>query len=204
MAGTRCPAALRLCSGMVSASPFPVNDAAIDPAAQALAMLGIEASGIGHGSYPIEVGFVLADGQSYCSLIRPLATWTHWDPQAERVHRIPLQTVIRHGRDVVEVATRLNERLHGLTVYCDGWADGHVWLGVLFEAAGLSPSFRLDDLRTLLTTQEAAFWNDVKTQVTTEMRLQRHRASADAKILQHTLLRLRAPLTPRGPNPPGA
>ena len=171
-------------------------------ATEALAMLDIEASGFGPGSYPIEVGFVLADGQTCCSLIRPAPPWTHWDAAAERVHRIPLATVIRHGRDVVEVATRLNERLQGLTVYCDGGTQAHVWLGVLFEAAGLTPSFRLDDLRTLLTAQEAAFWSVVKTQVTTEMRLQRHRASANAKILQHTLLRLRAPLAPRGPNPP--
>jgi len=95
---------------------------------------------------------------------------------------------------VIEVATQLNERLQGLTMYCDGWAHDYVWLSVLFEAAGLTPSFKLDNLRALLTEQETRFWDVVKKQVTTEMRLQRHRASSDAKILQHTLMRLRAPL----------
>jgi hypothetical protein len=178
---------------MASSTPSPEPFAA--PAAPAV--LDIEASGFGHGSYPIEVGFVLPDGQSYCSLIRPAPNWTHWDPAAERVHRIAQPSLIRHGREPGEVAAQLNARLQGLTVYCDGWAHDCAWLGVLFEAAGLSPTFRLENLRALLSDREAAFWSVVKQQVTTEMRLQRHRASSDAKILQHTLIRLRAPLPVR-------
>jgi hypothetical protein len=182
---------------MVSA-PTPVSAQAMP---EAPAVMDIEASGFGRDSYPVEVGFVLADGQTYCSLIKPAPEWTHWDPAAEKVHRIPLQTVVAHGRDVVEVATQLNARLHGLTLYCDGWAHDYVWLSTLYEAAGLSPSFKLDNLRALLTEQEAAFWAVVKRQITTEMRLPRHRASSDAKILQQTLVRLRAPLVHR-PTPP--
>ena len=163
------------------------------------AVLDIEASGFGRDSYPVEIGFVLPDGQSYCTLIRPVPGWTHWDPLAEQVHRIPLATVLRHGRDVREVATRLNERLAGLTVYCDGWAHDYAWLGTLFEAAGLQPTFRLENLRVLLSEREASVWAVVKQQVRTEMRLQRHRASADAKVLQRTLMRLRAPLGRRDP-----
>jgi hypothetical protein len=180
--------------------PLPAADATPD----APAVLDIEASGFGRDSYPVEVGFVLPDGQSYCTLIRPAPGWTHWDHAAERIHRIPLQTAIAHGRDVIEVATQLNQRLHGLTLYCDGWANDYVWLSVLYEAAGLRPAFKLDNLRALLTEQEAAFWSVVKKQVTTEMRLQRHRASSDAKILQRTLMRLRAPLPQRGPRPAGS
>jgi len=178
---------------MTSASPLPATDATLDVPA----VLDIEASGFGRDSYPVEVGFVLPDGQTYCTLIRPAPEWTHWDPAAEKIHRIPLATVIQHGRDVTEVATQLNTRLQGMTIYCDGWAHDYVWLKVLFEAAGLTPSFKLENLRTLLTEQEAAFWGVVKQQVATEMRLPRHRASSDAKILQHTLMRLRAPLTQR-------
>lgn len=167
----------------------PKTDALVAPA-----VLDIEASGFGHDSYPIEVGFVLADGQTYCSLIRPAPGWTHWDASAEQLHHITLECVRKHGRDAREVASLLNERLRGLTLYCDGWAHDYVWLSVLFEAAGLSPSFKLDNLRALLTDREAAFWAVVKKQVTTEMRLPRHRASSDAKVLQRTLMRLREPL----------
>jgi len=61
---------------------------------------------------------------------------------------------------------------------------------------GLIPEFGqsnlfidVDNLRALLTDREAAFWGIVKQQVTTELRLQRHRASSDAKVLQRTLMR---------------
>jgi hypothetical protein len=168
-------------------------------AVDAPAVMDIEASGFGHSSYPIEIGFVLPDGETYCSLIRPAPGWTHWDAEAERLHRISQETARTHGRDAREVAELLNERLRGLTLYCDGWAHDYVWLNVLFEAADLTPSFRLDNLRGLLTEREAAHWEVVKKQVTTEMRLQRHRASSDAKILQRTLIRLRAPLPPTPP-----
>lgn len=174
--------------------PLPATVREIAPSA--LAVLDIEASGFGRDSYPVEVGFVRADGQSYCSLIRPAPGWTHWDPAAERVHRIALPTAVTRGRDALEVATQLNERLYGQTVYCDSWAHDYVWLSVLYEAAGLNPAFRLDDLRTLLTEQEEASWGILKQQVTTEMRLQRHRASSDAKILQRTFMRLREPQPP--------
>lgn len=177
----------------VSAPPIPVMTA------DAPAVMDIEASGFGQSSYPIEIGFVLASGETYCSLIRPEPDWTHWDADAERLHRITQETTRKHGRGAREIAELLNERLRGLTLYCDGWAHDYVWLNVLFEAAALSPSFRLDNLRALLTEREAAHWEIVKKQVTTEMRLQRHRASSDAKILQRTLMRLRAPL----PSPPG-
>ena len=102
--------------------------------------------------------------------------------------------MVAHGREVGEVARQLNDRLRGMTLYCDGWAHDYVWLNVLYEAAGMTPSFRLDNVRALLTDQEAAFWAVVKQQIATEMRLPRHRASSDAKVLQRTLVRLRAPL----------
>jgi hypothetical protein len=163
------------------------------------AVLDIEASGFGRDSYPVEIGFVLPDGQTYCSLIRPAPDWTHWDPGAERVHHITLQSAIDYGRDVVDVARQLNERLRGRTIYCDGWAHDYVWLNVLFEAAQMTPAFKLDNLRALLTDQEASSFDACKHEVETEMSLQRHRASSDAAVLQRTLVRLRAPVSRHGP-----
>jgi hypothetical protein len=173
----------------------PLRDS---PRPRAPTVLDIEASGFGRDSYPIEVGYVLPDGGSYCSLIRPAPGWAHWDATAERVHRISRDTLLQHGRSVANVAARLNAELQGQTVYCDGWAHDYTWLGALFEAAALAPAFRLENLRALLTDREASMWGVLKQQVATEMRLQRHRASADAKVLQQTLMRLRAPL----PAPP--
>lgn len=158
------------------------------------AVLDIEASGFGAKSYPIEVGFVLPDGASYCTLIQPAPTWRHWDPQAQKVHGISQHKLLTQGRSVHEVARQLNDRLHGRTLYTDAWLHDYTWLATLYEAADCVPSFRLDDLRSLLTEVEATHWHVVKMQVGTEMKLQRHRASSDARILQNTLIRLRAPL----------
>lgn len=162
------------------------------------AMLCMEGSGTGPASVPIEVGFVLPDGSGYCTLIRPLAGWTHWDVKAERVHRIARETTVAHGRAVAEVAAQLNLRLAGRTLYCEAWAQADGWLRLLFAAAGTAPAFQLENLRALLSSREAAVWPVLQRQVAGEMRLQRHRASADAKILQLTLVRLRGPL----PEPP--
>lgn len=169
---------------MLRAAPLPADSAVP-------ACLDMEASGFGRDSYPIEVGFVLADGRSYCTLIRPASDWTHWDAAAERLHGIPRDAVLQHGRDVATVAAQLNRQLQGLTLYCDGWAHDYTWLNRLFDAADAVPAFRLDSLRSCLDEAEAARWHAVKQQVAGEMQLERHRASTDAKVLQLTWRRLR-------------
>ncbi len=156
------------------------------------AVLDMEASGFGRASYPIEVGYALPDGQTFCTLIQPAPEWTHWDAGAEALHCIPRSAVLQRGRDVKEVAQHLNEQLGGRTVYCDGWANDYSWLAALFDAAGTRPAFRLEHLRTLLNERQAARWHGIKDQVTHELRLQRHRASSDARVLQITLQRVRA------------
>lgn len=155
------------------------------------AILDIEASGFGLGSYPIEVGFVQPDGQTWCSLVRPQSDWQHWDPNAASVHHITREQLQLNGRSPHDIVTVLNERLHGMTVYSDAWAHDYTWLNRLYEAADRSPSFKLDNLRALLTDAEAAIWHDVKRRVALKMGLERHRASADARVLQETVIALR-------------
>lgn len=154
-------------------------------------VLDVEASGFGRNSYPIEIGFVLPNGHAYCTLIRPEAHWTHWDAQAEATHHIPRALLVQRGLAVLEVARTINAQLAGQTVYSDGWANDYSWLGALFDAADMSPAFKLENLRALLDDHQADQWHTVKAQVSTERGVQRHRASADARLLQLTLLRLR-------------
>lgn len=155
------------------------------------AVLDLEASGFGAGSYPIEVGFVAGGGSPFCSLIRPEPEWRHWDERAEALHGISRELLQRKGRSAAWVAGELNQRLAGQTVYCDGWAHDYSWLARLFDAAELLPAFRLQDLRVLLSEQEAVRWQDTTRQVRQEQRLGRHRASADALVLQLSLLRVK-------------
>lgn len=154
--------------------------------------IDIEASGFGRGSYPIEVGFVRAPATSYCSLILPAPHWKHWDASAENLHRISRSVLEAHGRPLTQVAEALNLLLRGETVYTDAWAHDFTWIGILFDEAGLQPAFRLENLRSLLTEDEAASWDACKQTVIAELGEPRHRASTDARVLQLTLGRLRS------------
>ena len=164
------------------------------------AVLDVEASGLGRGGYPIEVGFVLGDGSAYCTLIRPTPGWTYWDPAAEAIHGITRDLLVRRGRDVHNVARELNVRLDGEVVYSDGWGNYFAWLGLLFEEAAILARFRLESLRSLLTDDEAAVWHAAKHAVEAERTSSRHRASADAQVLQLAVLRVKGVSwgTPRG------
>lgn len=176
------------------------------PLTSAPTVIDVEASGFGTGSYPIEIGFVLPDGHSYCTLVKPEPQWKHWDETAEQLHHIPRRAIEERGQTVAAIASQLNAKLRGQTVYSDGWAHDYTWLGILFEAADMTPAFRLDNLRSLLNEEEAAQWHMVKQQVSSERGSQRHRASADARLLQLTVLRLRklAHLAPPEPTYPAA
>jgi hypothetical protein len=172
---------------MPTATPSPAS-----PLSDLPTVLDVEASGFGRASYPIEVGFVLPDGHTFCTLIRPLEHWTHWDEQAAQTHHIPRPLLHERGQSVTEVARRLNTDLRGQTVYSDGWANDYSWLGALFDAADMTPAFRLENLRKLLTEAESERWHLIKAQVSAERGAQRHRASSDARLLQLTFQRLRS------------
>ncbi len=154
-------------------------------------VLDVEASGFGRKSYPIEVGFVRGDGSTFCTLIRPEPEWNHWDDGAQKLHHISRELVLARGVPVPDVARTLNVELRGQTVYSDGWANDYSWLGVLFDVAEITPHFKLENLRSLLKEEEADCWHEVKAQIQQELGTLRHRASADARLLQLTWLRLR-------------
>ena len=149
-------------------------------------IIDIEASGFGKESYPIEVGYVLGNGDSFCSLILPAEDWNKWDEEAEKIHGIKQQTLLQVGHPVSEIAQTLNHQLSGETLYSDAWGNDSSWLGLLFHIADLPMRFRIDSIRNLLTEDQAAIWHQTKENVITSTTLKRHRASTDAAILQKT------------------
>lgn len=153
--------------------------------------LDIEASGFGRHSYPIEIGYVLDDGEAWCTLIKPLPEWTHWDEAAARLHGITRAALERHGRTPQTVARALNRALVGRTVYCDGWAHDYAWMAALYEAAGLSPNFRLESAAVLLPADGLDRLGPARQRAQTSLGLARHRASGDARLLQRALSDLR-------------
>ncbi len=150
-------------------------------------IIDIEASGFGRGSYPIEIGYHMPDGRSWCTLVHPEDDWTHWDPAAEAVHGIARDLLFKHGRSPAEICVALNSELRGQSVYCDAWAYDYVWLSRLYDAASLPMTFRLKDLRELLGECEQRHWHQTRALVEQRLQLQRHRASGDARTLFETL-----------------
>ncbi len=152
-------------------------------------VIDVEASGLGRGSYPIEVGIVKPNGETFCTIIRPPPEWQHWDAAAEALHGIERQVLLEHGCEPLEVARALNQRLAGEVVYSDAWGNDSSWLALLYDTAGISQHFRLQSLRSIMTEAQTACWHEVKQQVVREYGYRRHRASHDAQILQETFLR---------------
>ena len=155
------------------------------------AIIDIEASGFGVTSYPIEVGAVLADGSKYCSLILPAPGWTHWDEEAEQLHRITRDILKAHGKPIHEVVGRLNEMLRNQTAYSDGWVVDKTWLDRLYFAAGVPCEFSLSSLEMILTEPQMEVWHHTKDQVLCDLGERRHRASFDAQVVQETYERTR-------------
>lgn len=151
--------------------------------------MDFEASGFGRDSYPIEVGFVTEDGRAWCSLIKPEENWQHWDASAEGVHQITRDLLHQHGRPAREVASYLNDKLLNMVVYTDGWAHDYIWMSKLFDQAEMSPHFRLEDLRNVLSHDQQAQWHAIKDEVVATMANKRHRASIDARVLQLTWIK---------------
>jgi len=155
------------------------------------AIIDLEASGFGRRSYPIEIGIALASGQTHCFLIKPHALWTYWDNNAERVHGISREILDSRGREIIEIATSLNELLYGQTIYSDGWGMDMSWLGKLYELAGIAQQFRLAQLQALFQPQQYERWHDTYKQLQNDLKLKRHRASADALLIQQTFIHTR-------------
>ncbi len=154
------------------------------------AVIDIEASGFGRESYPIEVGVVLPDGKSCCYLIKPDSNWTYWDGEAEQVHGISRELLFQKGAEPRQVAMELNDLLGGTKVYTDAWSFDLSWLGKLYNIAEITQLYSLESLRSLMSERQSELWQETKDSVMQEFNLTRHRASADARILQETLRRL--------------
>ena len=101
--------------------------------------------------FPIEIGWAYVDLpsmqiRSEAYLIRPPDHWWSdfiWDPEAEKLHGIPRQTLLQDGYPPREVAGRLNEALKDRQLYSDSPPYDEPWLRSVFAEAGLLPAFAL-------------------------------------------------------------
>lgn len=152
-------------------------------------IIDVEASGFGPDSYPIEIGLALPDNDRYCSLIRPCDTWVHWNDDAQAVHGITREILMKSGKPFQEVALELNELLGSVTVYSDGWVVDKPWIRKLFDQACIVQTFHISPLEMILSEVQMQIWHKTKEEIIKKSSFRRHRASADAFIIQETYRR---------------
>lgn len=160
-------------------------------------IIDIEASGFGAQSYPIEIGVVKADGSRYCSLIKPQEDWIHWSEEAEAIHGIARPLLHEKGKPAKTVCSELNRFVGDLSCYSDAWVHDSPWLNRLFWAARLNPSFHLSPIEIITTEDQLIIWDETKLDLCNRLKIRRHRASADAFLIQQTWLMTKQIATPQ-------
>lgn len=111
-----------------------------------IAFLDFEASSLGEHGYPIEVAWVLSNGEEESHLIRPDPAWTDWDLKAEAVHGLSRDRLRAEGAPVAEVARRMMSVLTGYALYATAPSWDGKWLSRLLRTAGLPRhALRLQD-----------------------------------------------------------
>ena len=103
-----------------------------------IAFLDIEASGLGEGSYPIEIGwaFPFASSKNGSFLVKPEPHWTHWSMASQDVHGIRREVLDVRGIPVEEGRAIVDRLLSKAEIYVDNPPSDRAWFAGLYE--GLS------------------------------------------------------------------
>ena len=124
-----------------------------------IAVLDLEASALGFGSYPIEVGVALIQDaghpiRTWSTMIRPTEAWLNdglWSPASACVHGISLESLEEQGHAVEDVCDWLNALLGTRTIVTtDAPRYDQDWLDTLFKAADRGQLFTLYDYDLLI------------------------------------------------------
>lgn len=117
-----------------------------------IVVMDLEASALGRGSYPIEIGIATITGMhrpiDTCStLIAPDPGWIAdglWSDASQRLHGIGKDDLSRHGLSIQTVCASLNELLRRNTlVVTDAPMFDQSWLDTLFGTAGIEQAFHI-------------------------------------------------------------
>lgn len=149
--------------------------------------IDLEAAGLASDSYPIEIGLIMADGEYYSSLIKPLKDWQYWCINAEKIHGINRELLMDTGKDIVTVCDEVNQLCADQTLFSDGWSYDNRWLNKLFGSAKRRQLFQCSPIETILNDQHIYRWAKYKRQCSKGFDIAPHRALNDAMIIQHVL-----------------
>jgi hypothetical protein len=136
-------------------------------------------------SFPIEVGLANGTGWSRSWLIRPESGWADWGwtAEAEGLHGLTRETLLRDGQPVAVVMAELNAVAGGHRVYADHDLDRR-WLATLAEAAAIVPAFNIAHVAEWLDLHRPEPWQvEQAVAIADRSVAQRHRAEPDARWL---------------------
>lgn len=140
---------------MVSSSAIP--DLADDRIRWPIISLDFEASSLGEGSYPIEVGLAIwlrpdAPVRTWSTLIVPTEAWITrgiWNAKSAEIHNID-QSELFTGLKPATVINAMNNLIRvGAAVLCDGGEYDRYWLRRLTDAADQDVGFLLGSWEVL-------------------------------------------------------
>lgn len=158
-------------------------------------VLDCEASGLVSDSYPIEIGYILPNGEVTSYYITPLDEWTHWDAKAEDIHHIPREFLFTNGLAAYDVANRLNSQLAGETVYSDAATYETMWLNRLFDSVGIDMKFNVCGIQSLFIERNGVFQHGFFYQERKKLfmgdRVTQHSAGDDALVIQKAYIQSR-------------
>lgn len=140
---------------MISSSSIP--DLTADRIRWPIISLDFEASGLGEGTYPVEVGLAIwlrpdAPIRTWSTLIVPTEAWITrgiWKAKSAEIHRID-QSELFTGLQPAAVINAMNNLARiGAAVLCDGGKDDRYWLDRLADAADQNAGFLLGSWEVL-------------------------------------------------------
>jgi len=151
--------------------------------------IDIEASGLGNTSFPIEVAWNDSEGIIINRLVKPVADWTSWDPEAERVHGITRAELDVDGISPAELCSLIRDSLSGSTAYSDAPELERFWLKRLFQAGeGVDCPILILGVSKVPEIRKACYerglYDRLKKQAVDEVGTV-HRADADVSILMN-------------------
>lgn len=153
----------------------------------------IEAACSGADAYPVEIGCVLENDAAYCSLVRPGHGWSRWDKQHEKRHGVSREILELYGKPSAEVARMLNDFIHERETYTPDLDSALPLLALLYQHAGLQPTFTLSSLTQDLRPEQVDAWPQMRAEMARQLAPKRRRASSEARIEQMTWQHSRQP-----------
>ena len=111
-----------------------------------ITILDFEASGLEAESYPIQVAWN-NDDEIHSYYINPETAngWSFWSEEAEGVHGISRDYLIKHGLPVEEVAVIMHRELAGKVVFSDAVEYDSWWCSRLFDESSYDVNFQWGD-----------------------------------------------------------